>query len=512
MAQLAFPPGFRVTDTNDDPVASAKLYFYDAGTTDDRTVYQDDALSTPHEQPVVCGSDGLVPAIYVPTGTYRVVGKTSAGVAISGFDYDDISGPIDTAALTTTEAEPLTEINAKTATETISATLIGEMINANPTGGTFTLTLPAATAGNGKNLKIKHSGTANSVIVDGGASTIDGLNSVVLTNPRDALTFVSDGADWHIDTAPPAVPLPQGYASLASGTPRITSDLSAQGTIYYAFDKGCHVPIKYDGALYAVRLLSEPTLVLDSTGHTSGSIYDIGFILSNGAPVFCTSPAWDTLTPGSSARGTGSSTPELTRFNGVLVNANAFTARSNSTDYSVAAGEFTYIGTIVCSANGQVTCTPAYGQNRKWGVWNQYNQRQIVMKMGDATASWTMAASTSTRQSNSASGNTVAALVGEAGTAIEIDFRQDFNHSSGTSIGECLPGVGVNSTSTASGFRGTVTLNSSTDPNRMATARHVIHDGLGLNNLNALESNSGGGGVDVTGTEAGMQFVVRYMG
>ena len=39
-----FPPGFRVLDDNGDPVDGARIYFDDAGTSNDKTMYSDSGL------------------------------------------------------------------------------------------------------------------------------------------------------------------------------------------------------------------------------------------------------------------------------------------------------------------------------------------------------------------------------------------------------------------------------------------------------------------------------------
>jgi hypothetical protein len=63
-------------------------------------------------------------------------------------------------------------------------------------------------------------------------------------------------------------------------------------------------------------------------------------------------------------------------LSGILVNANAMaTARNGATTYSVAANEGTYVGSLFMDGtNGQITCHTAYGQSRKWGIWNAYNR------------------------------------------------------------------------------------------------------------------------------------------
>lgn len=56
--------GFRYTDSAGDPLTAGKLYFYDTGTLDDKTVYYDEALTVPHAQPVVIEANGLQPDIW----------------------------------------------------------------------------------------------------------------------------------------------------------------------------------------------------------------------------------------------------------------------------------------------------------------------------------------------------------------------------------------------------------------------------------------------------------------
>lgn len=82
-----------------------QLYFYDTGTTNDKTVYQDDDLTTPHTQPVVANSDGRFAPIYLDAtnGNPKVVLHTDLDVEIWSLDpypIDDIttlSSDLDTA-------------------------------------------------------------------------------------------------------------------------------------------------------------------------------------------------------------------------------------------------------------------------------------------------------------------------------------------------------------------------------------------------------------------------------
>lgn len=509
MAQLAFPPGFRVTDTNDDPISGAKLYFYDPGTTDDRTVYQDDALSLAHAQPVVCGSDGLVPAIYVPTDTYRVKGFTSADVPISGFDYDEISGPIDTSGLTTTEAKPLRAITSKTSTETLASSLLGGIINGNPGGGSFTLTLPAASEGNGKQVTIRNIGSTGAVTVDGGASTINGDDTRLLVNRWDSETYVSDGADWHVDTSPPEFPLPQGRLSLVTGTPVPATNQASKTTIYYAYTAGDICPVKHGSIMLPVRMLTEPSLSLTTGNSLASTIYDVfGFIDAGSFQIG--SLAWNSSSAGSSSRGTGGGTPELEYFQGVLVNTNAMTVKNGASTYSVSAQEGTYLGSyFVDTTAGQVTCHTSYGQSRKWGVWNAYNRRPVFMRVGDSTASWTYSTN-SYRASNNDTANSCAVFTGLQEEWFSADFTQNVDAGSATVQNKEI-GIGIDSTSSASGVSGETQVTTSTITRGHMRAAHKEPPLLGVSVFSCIENGLNATGA-YKGTETNMLMTVGYEG
>lgn len=68
------------------PLAGAKLYFYQTGTTTSITTYQDSAKATPHADPVVASASGLFAPIYVEESTYKVVLKDSDDVTIQTID------------------------------------------------------------------------------------------------------------------------------------------------------------------------------------------------------------------------------------------------------------------------------------------------------------------------------------------------------------------------------------------------------------------------------------------
>lgn len=86
MVALVNIPGFRVTDSNGDLVAGAKLYAYLTGTTTPVTLYLDSALSSPTTNPAIANASGLFPDLYAATTPIRVELKTSSGTEIADVD------------------------------------------------------------------------------------------------------------------------------------------------------------------------------------------------------------------------------------------------------------------------------------------------------------------------------------------------------------------------------------------------------------------------------------------
>lgn len=97
MAETFRPPWAQFEAASGVPLAGAKLYFYQAGTTTAITVYQDNALGTPHANPVVADAAGMFAPIFIDTvtnPTYKVVLHTSADVLVQTIDnvQTDASG------------------------------------------------------------------------------------------------------------------------------------------------------------------------------------------------------------------------------------------------------------------------------------------------------------------------------------------------------------------------------------------------------------------------------------
>lgn len=81
----------RITDSNGVVLDGVKVYTYVTGTTTNKTAYTDQAGTTPHPNPIILGSDGVMPQIWLNNDAeYRIKVTKSDGTVL--FTWDDISG------------------------------------------------------------------------------------------------------------------------------------------------------------------------------------------------------------------------------------------------------------------------------------------------------------------------------------------------------------------------------------------------------------------------------------
>jgi len=454
MAVSVLAPLNHVSDANGNPYVGAQQYVYNAGTTTLRAIYTDTGLSIAADNPQTSDAAGNFPRVYTAQGTYKVRQETSGGTLINEWDNID-SG-----------------LSAGSGALPVAA------------GGTGATTAAAARS----NL--------------GAASTSD-VNAI----SAQIAAFTASLASF--------VAAPQGRLTLTSGTPVLTSDVTAATAVYYTPYTGNICPI-YDGVQFNPRTFTELTLTLNSS-YILNSHYDLFVINDSGNGMTLVSgPAWSTITAGSGARGTGAGTTEISRTisgtnSGILTNANAMaTARNGSSTYAVAANQGTYVGSIYIDGTaGQVTCHTSYGQSRKWGVWNQYNRRPIIMRAGDATSSWTYGSAT-VRQTNAAAGNTIAIFTG----ASQASFLAKFNQrtTAMATNGSLRVGIGVNSTTTFSGYAGELNQYNNTIYNwsPSVSGEYSAPMPLGLNNLNMLERTTAANNTTMAGGEDSCRMTVQY--
>lgn len=89
---VILPNYMPVRDLNGDPVAGARLYFYENKTTDLATVFTSAALDIPHTNPVIASADGVFPSIFADEEKYFTVGITDRnGTPLGGLrNLDDV--------------------------------------------------------------------------------------------------------------------------------------------------------------------------------------------------------------------------------------------------------------------------------------------------------------------------------------------------------------------------------------------------------------------------------------
>ena len=333
----------------------------------------------------------------------------------------------------------------------------------------------------------------------------------VCTTTGDAASAVWTAIN--ASAATPSVPQPQGYLTLVSGTPVMTSDQASKTVVYYTPDKGNLIPI-YNGSSFSPTEFSELTLTLVSS-HALSTLYDIFVWSEAGVITLGTGPAWTTSTAGSGARGSGASTTELTRVNGLLVNAVAMTTRNGNSTYSVNANRATYVGSIFIDGTaGQVTCHRSFGQSRKWGLWNAYNRRRLILKAGDSTPSWAYATAT-TRPSNNSTANSLTLFDGLAEEIADLKFIQNVTNAS-EDLAATRIGIGYNATNSFAGLAGTVGIeqgSGTTDSQQFADIGYYIAPpALGINVVTSLERGDGAATATFLGGEEDMQLIASWMG
>lgn len=520
-----FDPGFRVLDTSGNPAASATIEFYDAGTSDARTVYSDNGLSTSLGSTVTCNSAGepssdgsSVVSVYTGTTDYKVIIKDSTGATLG--TYDNQTGALDTSSFSNDTAVPTTAVIAKSANYTILSTDQGKVIDADATGGSFTLTLPSAvTVGDAWRVTVKATGTGSGAVTVAatGGQTVDGVlgsqdtsTQFVLSYQYEAITLVSDGANWHIaETARYHVPgwssTPQGRLTLTSATPVLSSDTASATTVYYTPYVGEILPF-YTGQRFIGEEFAELSLTLVSQ-HTAGGIFDVFAFKDSATQRIGTGPVWGTLTAGSGARGTGAGTTELERVDGLWTNKVSMTARNGTSTYTVDANKGTYLGSIYVDsgAAGQVTHHVSYGQSRKAGVWNAYNRVPIILKAGDGTNSWTYTTAT-LRASNGDSTNSLTTFSGLLEEYYDVMCYTNVSSSTNQLVSA---GVGWNSTSALSGLGSNA---HSAASKYTLVSSYAAPPNIGLNVATSLEYSTGGGTTTWYGDEAGLLLIAKWMG
>ena len=466
-------------DATGAPYPGGKLFFYQSGTSTKLDTFSNSGLTIANTNPVVLDSAGRFPnAIFLQNAPYSVVLSPST-------DTDPPTSPIWT-------QDPVYTSDYSAAAQFTSG-------SGNPNG------VVAGTAGSATIKASVYWDYVNFILY---VCTITGTASTALWTAVNAAS------------AQNAIPAPQGRLTLTSGTPVLTGDVTAATSVFYTAYTGNTVPI-YNGSSFALTTFAADLTLTLTSSQAANTLYDVFVFNNSGTPTLVTGPAWSTSTPGSGSRGTGASTTQLSRLNGLWVNTVLMTGRNGATSYSINASFATYLGTIHIDATaGQVSCYTSWGQNRKWGVWNAFNRRQTTVLVGDSTASWAYGTNTARASNNVPSSYSANAFNAGSGTAcngavilqglaeemVNADFRQVTTGNAVTNIAGRI-GCGFNSITAFSGMTAETTGGSS--PGSTGPSQFISPPSLGINNYACVEA-----GINSTtfiGTSAFMQMSLSYM-
>lgn len=410
-----------------------RLVFYEPGTTTPKTVYSDKELSTPIlAADLEANPAGRFPDIYL-SGVYKVRWQDSSGTEIDTWDYVD----------------------------------------------------PGLSSGSSGVLGITNGGTgattAGAALTALGGAPQFGLDDEV--EAREAL----DARVVTLETASAFI-LPGGRLTITSTTPVITSNTTAQATVYYTPYIHNRVPV-WDGSQLTLASIGDELsqALSDNTKSPSAaaadSLYDL-FVWSDGGTMRCTrGPAWTSAT----GRGTGSGTTELVRVNGYYMNEQAI---SNGP----AASRGIYVGTIATNGSTQLAMNlvpnaAAGGTANRIDVWNMYNRVDVFAASRDSDDSWNYTTAT-IRAANGSNSNRITFVRGLNEEAVDALFQ---SYSSNGSNAVRVAGIGLDATNAiASGSTTGINRLSSSSP-ESHTALYRGLPGLGRHFFQALEYSEANG-------------------
>lgn len=476
MPNRFFCPNEQFCDNTGQPYAGGSLTFYASGTSTQLATYSDRALTIANTNPVLLDSAGRAGNIFLQNLAYKVV--------LSQLNSDGTFTPVWT-------EDPVYSSD-------FSTTAAFQSGFGSPNGVV--------------------AGTAGSPTISA-SSYWDATNNILYICTQTGTASTAVWTAVNASTAASVTPPPQGYLTLTSGTPIIPSDVIGAGAVIYTPYVGNLIPI-YNGSSFVPTVFSELTLTL-STSQASNTIYDVFAFNNSGVVTLVTGPAWSSSAAGSGSRGTGSGTTQLSRVNGILVNAVQITGRNNATSYTINASLATYLGSIFIDATaGQVTCHRSYGQSRKWGVWNCYNRNPVILQAGDSTASWAYSTNT-IRPSNNNTANSLTVFAGLQEFQPTISFTQYVNAAGGnlsTNI-QYKVGVGWNSTTAFSGTNGNNVQNGGSSGGFALTTQYIGQSFyipspiLGVGVATSLEVTSAAqNSATYLGTSSNMNMTASWVG
>lgn len=465
MANRLSNPNEQFCDATGTPYAGGSLTFYASGTTTPLNTYSDKNLTIANTNPVVLDSAGRAGSIFLQNLAYKVV-------------LEDVNLNV------IWTMDPVYASDFSTVAQFLSGS---GSPNGSVAGSAGSATIPAS-------------------------SYWDFTNQILYICTQTGTTSTAVWTAINSGSTVTSTPTPDGYLTPTSGTPIIPSDVTAATNVFYTPYTGNLIPI-YNGTSFITFTFAELNLSISTL--SSNTIYDVFVFSNSGVVTICSGPAWSNVTAGSCSRGTGAGTTQLSRVNGIMVNAVSMTAKNGSTTYTIPANQATYVGSLfIDGTTGQITCHRSYGQSRKWGIWNAYNRVPIVLQAGDSTASWTYNTGLTIRASNNSTANSLTTFTGLAEEIYNLQFNQAVSVQNGVSSPEAIVGIGWNATNAFSGTTGKLIVGSSTgmtiEANIVAT--FVQSPSIGINVVTSCEESANAVSNSFLGTQANMVLTGQWRG
>ena len=252
--------------------------------------------------------------------------------------------------------------------------------------------------------------TAMGVAASGANTDITSLSSPALGSAT-AVTLGGSDNSTHVATTAQvqaaisasattgATTPPQVRLSLSSSAPIQPSDITGATTIYALPYLGNFIPV-WNGSTFVYKSFSGASLVLSTSNHTAGGVYDVYASIQGGNATLSAMYWGGTGARSTTAAGkTQTGNSSITTQSGILVNNAAISnvdSFNNATGFPIPQFQGTLLGSFYTTAAGQtaVTMKPSAisgGTNNIIGLCNAYN-RVRISSMCEDSASWTYGA------------------------------------------------------------------------------------------------------------------------
>lgn len=342
---------FYARDPSDDtPLVGGKVYFYIAGTTTPKDTFADADKTAKLTNPVILEADGGADIFL--DGTYKVVVRRANDTLVR--EQDSV---VSIGAETSGGGGFGGEEVIYTSDHTITAEDQGKVVIANrPTAIVFSFE-GAAELGSDFSCIIKNIGAGDLTLDPNLSETIDGVTTKVIASGAGDVLVTCNGILFRTSFGSSGgggggsgvwVGEPQGRVSLLFGTPVVSSNVIGASSIHFSRYGGQLIPI-WGGSEFVATEFSDMTVALNSSQHTNNSVYDVGVFNDGGTLRLALGPAWSGLFTRSAA---------IARVDGIWCNTSSITVTYGGSSSAIVANEFTVLGSVYMTANGQTEYKP----------------------------------------------------------------------------------------------------------------------------------------------------------